>query len=340
MLLLIEGFEGASSQAGGFSSDTYNMLISKGHYCYPTIRSDAGRLAGVSFLDSAGFGFVLKYSTVDDTVIIGFGFKSDAWPGVGLAADILQIMDTDENVHLTLQLYDIDEWRVVVPGGTYTTVASTGAVATWFYLECKIRISAFGSFEFKVDNVTELSGNPVNTKANISGLSCFANFISAHTSRWYDDIYICDSTSSQNNDFLGNSQIIGLFPDANGSVSDFTPSAGDNFENVDELDFDGDTTYNTGVGDDIDYYTYDDLTASQQIRGVQINTTVRATDAGIVTIRNKVQSVAIVVDGEDFNINISYSTEHDIVIHDPATSAFWTLVGLNAAEFGVENVLL
>ena len=77
MLLLIEGFEGASSQAGGFSGDMYNMLINKGHYCYATIRSDDGRISGVSFKDSNGFGF-----GYNDMTVVKAGYEwdqNDTW---------------------------------------------------------------------------------------------------------------------------------------------------------------------------------------------------------------------------------------------------------------------
>lgn len=338
MLLLIEGFEGASSQAGGVSAQMATMLTNKGHWCYSGgIWSDAGRLAGVSFKDHASRGFSLRYSTSDKTIIIGFGLKVTAWPGAAVARDIMSIMDHEGNVHGLIQLYDVDEWRVVVPEGTYTTTNNSGGGAGWFYVEFKITISnTTGSFDLKINEVSELDDNTIDTQANADGYSCFALFQSVLVWRWMDDIYICDSTTSVNNDFLGECQVIGKFPDGDGSSSDFAPSAGDNYQNVDEQDVDDDTTYNDGSSGDIDYYTYDDLTESYLVRGLQVNTTMRTTDAGAVSVKNKVQSNSIVADGEERFVNTTYSTEYDIIINDPNTSLSWTVDAINDAEFGLE----
>lgn len=341
MLLLIEGFEGAEDNGGtggGATAEMAAMLLSKGHWCFDGgIWSDAGRLGGVSFVDHANRGFALRYETSDDTIIIGFGFKATAWPGAGVARDIVSIMDHESNVHALIQMYDTDEWRIIVPEGTYTTTNNSGGGAGWYYVEFKIVIGETGSFELKIDEISQLDDNVIDTKANTDGYSCFALFQSALVWRWMDDIYICDSTGSVNNDFLGDCQVIGKFPDGDGSSSDFAPQgAGDNYIEVDEQDVDTDTTYSDGSVGDIDYYTYGDLTEDYLIRGVQLNTTVRITDAGSMSIKNKVQSNSVVADGTERFVNVTYSTEYDITINDPGTDLPWTKAGINAAEFGLE----
>lgn len=337
MLLLIEGFEGVPSEAGGVSPQITTMLLSKSHWCYDVVWSDAGRLSGVSFKDHANRGFVLRYSTSDDTIIIGFGLKVTAWPGAGVAQDIMSIADSVGNVHGLVQLYDVDEWRVVVPEGTYTTTNNSGGGAGWFYVEFKIIIGNTGSFELKINEVSQLDESAIDTQANADGSSCFASFVSVLVWRWMDDIYICDSVGSDNNDFLGDCQVIGKFPDGDGSSSDFSPQgAGDNYVEVDEQDRDDDSTYSDGDRGDTDYYTYDDLTVSYLIRGVQLNTVVRTTDAGSMSIKNKVQSNNAVTNGEERFVSVTYSTEYDIVINDPNTGSPWLITGINAAEFGLE----
>ena len=341
MLLVIEGFEGAASAGGGVSAALALVLLNKGHWCFggggAEIWSDAGRLAGVSFKDHANRGFALKYETSDNTVIIGFGYKATAWPGAGVARDIMSIKDCESNVHVLIQMYDVDEWRVVVPEGTYTTTNNSGGGAGWYYVELKIVISNTGSFELKIDEVSELDDSAIDTQANADGSSCFALFQSAFAWRWMDDIYICDSTGSVNNDFLGEGQVVGKFPDGDGSSSDFAPQGvGDNYVEVDEQNVDDDTTYSDGGTGDIDYYTYAAIAEDYVVRGVQINTTVRTTDAGSMSIKNKVRSGGIVADGEERFINVEYTTEYDIVIEDPNTDARWLVAGINAAEFGLE----
>lgn len=338
MLLCIEGFEGVTNI--GQSVPLAEMLLSKGHYCFHPggVWTDAGRLAGISFMDHANRGFALRYYTTNDTLIIGFGYKATAWPGIGVATDILSVMDHEGNVHALIQMYDIDEWRVVVPEGTYTTVNSSGGGAGWYYVEFKIVISEVGSFDLKINEVSQLDDDTIDTQANSDGYSCYALFKGTTAWRWMDDIYVCDGTGDNNNDFLGACQVIAKFPDGDGSSSGFTPSAGDNHQNVDDNPVDSDTTYNDGSNSDIDYYTYDALTESYLVRGLQVNTTVRTTDAGSMSVQNKVQSGGFVTTGAERFLNITYSTEHDIVENDPNTDDIWTIDGINSAEFGLEVI--
>jgi hypothetical protein len=41
---------------------------------------------------------------------------------------------------------------------------------------------------------------------------------------YFDDIYICDTTGTSNNDFLGNTIIEGIIPNTEGSFSQFQPT--------------------------------------------------------------------------------------------------------------------
>jgi hypothetical protein len=339
-LLLIEGFEGAPSAAGGASVPMHELLWSKGFWCFGQIWSDAGRIAGVSFKDHSNRGLILGYKTSDDTIIFGMGFKASTWSGAGVGHPIARIMDWEGNVHASIETYNTDEWRVIVPEGSYVTTNNSGGINTWYYLEFKIVIhNTTGSFEFKVNEISELSDTAIDTQANSDGSSCMLNLRSAIAWRWMDDIYICDSTGSAQNDFLGVSQVIGKFPDGDGGTTDFTPQgAGANYVEVDEATIDDDTTYNYGVSGDIDYYDYDDLSNGYTIHGIQINTTVRTTDAESFAIRSKIDSNGSIATGTSRYINATYSTEYEISTINPDTSTAWTTTAVDAAEFGLEVV--
>lgn len=334
MLLLIEGFEGASSQAGGTSAPMAAMLKSKGHYTCGGIKSDAGRIFGVSVKSMSFYGMALKYSTIDNTIIFGFGFKSDTW---NATHTIVSLRDVADEEHLKIEIVNPDEWQIVVPEGTYTTNDNSGAVNTWYYLECKIVIAESGSFDFKINGETKLTQNGIDTRANSDGSSCFLFFL-RELSRihWLDDVYICDSTDDKHNDFLGPCQVIGLFPDSNGSINDFTPDVGDNYEMVDEQDTDNETTFNDGVSGNIDYYSYDDIANYETIYGIQINTTVRITDAESLAIKSKVKSGTTTTDGIARYLNVDFSTEYEIIPINFDTSLPWTSTSINDAEFGLE----
>lgn len=333
MLLLIEGFEGATSQAGGASAPMAAMLKSKGHYTYGGIKSDAGRISGVSVKSISSNGMALKYGTTDNTIIFGFGFKSNNW---SVTDNIVRLTDVAGNEHLKIQIVTPDEWQVIVPAGTYTTNDNSGAADTWYYLECKIVIAESGSFDFKINGVTKLTQSGIDTRANSDGSSCFLFFLEELTRiHWVDDVYICDSTDDKHNDFLGPCRVIGLFPSGNGSINNFVPDAGDNYEMVDEQDVDSETTFNDGASGDIDYYTYNIIDYST-IYGFQINTTVRTTDAESLAIKSKVKSGTTTTDGVARYLNVDFSTEYEIIPINFDTSLPWTSTDINSAEFGLE----
>ena len=336
MLLLIEGFEGATSQAGGASTSMVTMLRSKGHYTYGGIKSDAGRISGVSVKSISTNGLALHYGTSDNTIIFGFGFKANNW---GVTDDIVRLTDVAGNEHLKIQIVTPDEWQVVVPEGTYTTVDNSGVADTWYYIECKIVIAESGSFDFKINDETKLNESGIDTRANADGSSCFLFFLEELTRiHWLDDVYICDSTDDKHNDFLGPCQVIGLFHASKGSINDFTPKSDSNYEMIDEQDVDGETTFNDGVSGDIDYYSYDSIDDYETVYGLQINTTVRTTDAESLAVKSKMKFDITTTDGTARYINADFSTEYEIIPINFQTSLPLTSTDINNSEFGLEVV--
>lgn len=71
-----------------------------------------------------------------------------------------------------------------------------------------------------------------------------------------DDFYLLDCSTGPNDDFLGALRLYALAPTANAGVT-WTPNAGTNWSNVNEVPPDGDTSYNSSatVGQ-LDQYVY------------------------------------------------------------------------------------
>ena len=154
----------------------------------------------------------------------------------------------------------------------------------------------------------------------------------------YDDIYICDSTGSDNNDFLGNRKVVALRPSAAGDDTDWTPSAGANYDAVNEVELDEDTTYvETSTTLDQDLYDYDALADVTNIQGIQINTEVRVTDAQSYDLNAVIKSGATEDEGSEDTITpTTFVTHTRIAETDPNTSSAWTLSNVNAAQFGIK----
>lgn len=156
-----------------------------------------------------------------------------------------------------------------------------------------------------------------------------------------DDVYILDTTGSTNNSFLGDSRIVTLRPAAAGASTDFTPSAGDNYECVDDAPgADDDASYveaaTTGMIDMYKSTTVSELPTA--IHAVQLRSTSRKTDAGSMGVRNRLTSGSTTVSGHTPALSTDYSVNVDVFEADPDTGNAWTLGGVNSIEAGVETV--
>jgi hypothetical protein len=147
-----------------------------------------------------------------------------------------------------------------------------------------------------------------------------------------------NGSGSVNNDFLGNRKVVALNPDGAGDDTDWTPSAGSNYQNVDDGGLtDDDTTYNeTSTDTHQDLYTYDDLPGdAASIDGVQVVTEVRIT-SGQMDISNVIKSGTTEDAGSATTItDTSWGTVNRIEEQDPDTATAWTPSGVNAAQFGI-----
>ena len=131
-----------------------------------------------------------------------------------------------------------------------------------------------------------------------------------HTLR-LDDVYVCDTSGSRNNDFLGDVKVVTLRPNADTAQADFTPSAGSvHYSLVAEApDDDGDATYvESGTVGHKDLYGYQDLTGTPAaIMAVQLATVARKDDAGSRSLRAVLKSGATTANGATRVLGTSYA---------------------------------
>jgi hypothetical protein len=135
-----------------------------------------------------------------------------------------------------------------------------------------------------------------------------------------DDVYINDGSGSTNNTVLGPTKIDLQFPSADGDTVQFTPSAGSNYQNVDEAVPDGDTTYNetSTVGHD-DLYAFPVWSGAGTINAVQVVARTRTT-GGSSTAALTVKSNGTIYDGATHGISSSYADIRQIWEVDPDDS--------------------
>lgn len=273
------------------------------------------------------------------TIICGFAYK---YLG-GSNSSILRILD-GATVHFQLY-YDsvngaIGAYRNTTLLGSSAPGTAGAAASGHIYIELKVTISdTVGVGEVRVNGATVLSLTGQDTRnaaaAQITSVQLYGGMDSE-----YDDFYLCDTTGSVNNDFLGDVKIVPLYPDAAGDSTQFTPLSGSNYQNVDEAIADGDTTYveSSTVGHK-DLYTFGNLSFTpESILGVQAIACVRKDDAGTREVRAVTKAGSTTRNGPTFAPSTTYGIAMDIMETNPADSAAWERADVDALQAGVEIV--
>lgn len=258
--------------------------------------------------------------------------------------ELIQVQQADATQHVALGLTAAGLFTAK-RGTTALGTSSSGiSLGSWFYLEFKWDIhDTTGSLSVKLNGTTVLSLTGQDTRN--AGDGTWARIVlqngsnATGTEVYVDDLAIWDTSGSANTDFLGPIRVKAIYPDGAGASTDFTPSAGSNFQNVDEALTDGDTTYNSeGTAGDHDTYTFGAVGLSGTVRGVQTNLMVRSDGAGAETIRPKIRIGAVDYNGTTVGITTSYADSREVFQVSPATSTAWTVAEIDGAEFGIELV--
>ena len=336
-LLWIEGFESFGTTNGvapvgleqkyPVTSSISNMDVENGRIVGKSLETaNAASLIVTPSLGggSATFvtGFGLKYSIILTTTRFFSAFESGA-------------SSLELNFRLTAGGL-ITAYR----GNTLLGTSLSGMSAdTWAYIEIKAFIhNTTGTVQVKINGTEVMNLTNQDTKNIDDAWYQYqlrgAGFINLYT---FDDWYILDTNGSVNNDFLGNVRVDAIFPDGVGANSDWTPSAGSNYQNVDENPHDTDTTYNEdGTSTNKDTHTYGAMPTIDTVLGLQINTLARLTDATPFNLETVIISNVTTSNDTGQAVPGSYGLIQRISELDPDTAAAWTESGINAAEFGYE----
>ena len=315
--------------------------------------ADAGRNAGRCItLDYAAlqdFHFNISLRADYATLIVGFAVKVHSGEDYPWYSRGLLIFKHGSTIHTNLTLDANRRFCLYRGDGVLMTTASVGSlpVNTWRYVQVKTTISnSAGSYLLKVGDETAIDISGVDTcngateATNNVQLGCPAQITYSIVTD-FDDLYICDTTGTKNNDFLGDVRCDALFPDGAGTYANFTPSAGANYENVDEAVPDDDTTYNESstIGHQ-DSYALDALSVpnSTTIHGVKSQITARKTDATARVVKTLTRAGTTDQLGAVFSLSDDYTTFADVHENNPDDAAAWEDADVNGMEVGLEVI--
>jgi hypothetical protein len=342
-LLWIDGFEGYGTTVGAAPAPT-GICGRK----YPNVNSESsmrvrdGRFSGraISFAHIT-CRLATPGLTTDDTLIVGVAVKRTNTRWIPIV-DFYQ--GSFRGMHL--QVVDNGSEIYVMRNGTVidTTVGANIGVDMWHHVEFKVKChDTNGEYEVKVDGITVASATGVDTKdGSLSG--DYHDVVRLNPSNYsvpyWDDLYICDSTGAQNNDFLGNQRVSAIFPGGGDVTADWETvvPVGAHYEAVDEEEVDDDSSYiEDDDSGDRDIWNYGSVPTFGQIQGLQINTDCKETDATDFTLITVIKSGGTEYDDSPQAAGSGdWLTLRRIAELDPDTSALWTESGINNAAFGVK----
>lgn len=226
-------------------------------------------------------------------------------------------------------------------------------INTWFFLEMNGYIDATaGSVSVQISGSNWLNLTGINTRntsnnpltdtplANTIQIGCdYGSPLNFTNYTYFDDLYICDGTGTTNNSFLGDCRVETLFPKGAGTTS-WTPSAGANWQCVDDPQFDGDTSYvSSNTMGQIDTYTMTNLPSTPvKVFGMQHTYAAHKLDAGIRTVSSQIVSGVATPTVSAVPIYDTYVFTEVIAETDPNTGAAWTASAVNSVQTGIKLV--
>jgi hypothetical protein len=153
---------------------------------------------------------------------------------------------------------------------------------------------------------------------------------------YYDDLAVNDTKGSKNNSWVGQGGIYGLVPNGAGAYSELTPSAGANWECVDETPPNDDTDYvELDTVDHRDLYTHTDLPVGGQISAVQHIMRAKLSVTGEGSIARLMRADGTDYLGADRALSTDYQCFTEIMENHPS-GVSWSPTNIASLESGIQ----
>lgn len=310
----------------------------------PAIIAGTGR-RGTAALRFQSSDYVGKTLDAQATWILGAAVWFSAFPGTN--RNVFYLFDAS-SLQAEIRLNADGTLSMTSNGTTITGGTSSFALSlsTYYYLEWMVTIAnsvAANTCTLRVngvDRITLPAGSDLQQTANASANNFRMGPGAAITGLWYmDDVYCCDGTgSAPHNTFLGDCRVDTLFPNAEGSPQQWTPSAAAAHSTLVDEAAPNTTDYvSSSTPTQRELFGLQDLSVvTGTIYGVQLALAALKSDAGARSITGVVRSGASEAVGASVALSTSQLYTLQVQTTDPATSAAWTEAGVNSVQVGAE----
>ena len=194
-----------------------------------TILPVSGRRGGGAFSTATASGWATKtLPSSPSTVIAGFAFR----PANNGAANhrFFSLLENGA-YHIYLNFNAANKIDVTRNSTLLATGSAVLSIGAFYYIEVKATIhDTTGAVTVRVNGLNDIVLTNVDTRnagagvINQVGIGDPGTFGPTGGAMW-DDFYLCDTSGTTNNDFLGDTRVDTLYPNADGAFSAWTPSA-------------------------------------------------------------------------------------------------------------------
>jgi hypothetical protein len=301
--------------------------------------SAAGRRAGSLAMRCSTMGSISSlrrsFPSVGNTVFVSFAIR----PTVSFSASSTgMIFSEGGTTHILLRFRNTGLVEVV--RGAATVLGSfTPNYVVWQFWQIRVVIhDTAGSVEIRGgsgDVIFSVSG--VDTREGLTGV-IDGVLVAGYQGTEFDDLHIWDESGSICNTWTGDTRIDTLYPTGAGDSTQFTPSAGANWQCVDEPDASAADFVSSNTVGHQDLYGCANLPhAPVSVFGVVRTAFAGKDDAGARSLALLTKSGSTVSAGTPVALQLGSNTRvADVLQTDPNTSAAWTQAGINAMQIGVE----
>jgi len=250
-------------------------------------------------------------------------------------------------VHILIT-YDYADQKVRVYRGAtlIATSALTWRRLEWMCIEHRVKVDdGEGIVQVKVNGVLfiDFAGDTRNG-GTIGQIDNIYYSQDNYMHSGLDDIAINDTSGSRNNSWPGNGFTVLQTPNGNGDVSQLVGQdldQVDNYQNVDDLPHDGDTTYNqSATADQYDLYavTPSGLAGTNYtINAVKVCAIAKLGEAGTGAVKSGVKSGEAESWGDAKALPSDvYELAETIIEDDPATGSEWNIAAVDAMQIGAK----
>lgn len=304
---------------------------------------------------SPGFSSRLRrtFGSTLTTVGVGGAFWVSNLPVVSGRFAFIVLADATNTEQISISLSTTGELELRRGGINGTIIATSAQVITagvWHHVEVKFIASSTiaatdGTVIVRVNDVAVITQS-----ANIDNIATANLEVSqvwfmrpgsttyGITTAYVDDIFAWDSTGSNNNDFIGDKDVLTYYPDSDGATTDWVRNTGStDYSAVDyaSTEPDGDTTYLQAASaadvEDLGIETVPS-TVTNIVAVVGVNV-LKKTEATAATVTPAIVGGSGAVDsGSTHTMTESYAYYHDVYELDPDTSAAWTASTISASS--------